>query len=290
MSVPIQLKQSNYKHYPVTLAILLCALLLHPFSNRALALVPVERRYSPQQLEDYQTRADHNDADAQAALADGYMHGIRPLKPDQDKAYEWLVKAATNGNAWAETNLGSFYERGNHVKTDYKRALKWYRKAADQQYPAAEDLIGKMYRDGRGVKRNYPLAAKYFKKAAMQLFRDGAVDLGCLYAKGGVGISKNYETAFFWLDIWENDAWPNVGFRNDLTFEVSHEGAYREVMTHLTPEQISNVHTRVKKWIAPPRTKWTPLFGHYHVTLPKDIDCVAADGSACVRSPDPGGH
>jgi TPR repeat protein len=259
-------------------------------ADQAFATIPVMQQYSPQQVEDFEKRAAKGDADAQASLADGYMHGIRPLKPDEDKAYEWLVKAANGGNAWAEANLGWFYDKGKHVAQDYRAAMKWYLKAADQQYPAAEDMIGKMYRDGRGVQKDYAVAAEWFQKAADQINSDAAIDLGFSYATGGPNLRPDFEKAYFWFNIRENDAWPNIMLiANEMTSEIyddnkSYEdgtNSYKSWVKHLTSQQMDLIKKRVKEWRAPAKTKWMhPGSGHF--TLPHGhYDCVMADGSAC---------
>ncbi|PWT74810.1 MAG: hypothetical protein C5B59_10185 [Bacteroidetes bacterium] len=39
--------------------------------------------------------------------------------------------SAGNGYAYAMTNLGSMYEKGNGVPVDYNQAMYWYKKAAE---------------------------------------------------------------------------------------------------------------------------------------------------------------
>ena len=52
---------------------------------------------------------------------------------DQDKAVavEWLRKAAEQGYARAQNNLGYCYEYGQGVDKDTAVAVEWYRKAAE---------------------------------------------------------------------------------------------------------------------------------------------------------------
>ena len=49
-----------------------------------------------------------------------------------------------------------------------KKAVKWYRKAADQGHADAQCNLGFMYANGLFVKQSYPEAAKWYKKAADQ--------------------------------------------------------------------------------------------------------------------------
>ena len=53
------------------------------------------------------------------------------LKDDKQAVY-WYRKAADQGQASAQTNLGFMYRNGKGVASDNKQAVYWYRKAADQ--------------------------------------------------------------------------------------------------------------------------------------------------------------
>ena len=48
------------------------------------------------------------------------------------KAIEWYEKAAEQGDAEAQYNLGVMYENGQGVDVNYKKAIEWYEKAAEQ--------------------------------------------------------------------------------------------------------------------------------------------------------------
>jgi uncharacterized protein len=45
---------------------------------------------------------------------------------------EWYRKAADQGNAYAQYNIGRLYDNGWGVEKDYTKALAWYQKAADE--------------------------------------------------------------------------------------------------------------------------------------------------------------
>ena len=50
----------------------------------------------------------------------------------ETKAVKWMRKAADQGLAKAQFNLGMMYEVGRGVVQDYAEAVKWYRKAAEK--------------------------------------------------------------------------------------------------------------------------------------------------------------
>src|SRR5215831_11903976 len=66
-----------------------------------------------------------------------------------------LRKAAEQGNAQAQSNLGAMYQDGKVVPQSDTEAVKWYRKAAEQGFTLVQSDVqsnlGMMYADGRGV-------------------------------------------------------------------------------------------------------------------------------------------
>ena len=50
------------------------------------------------------------------------------------------------------------YEKGQGVLGDYREAVKWYRKAAEQGDASAQNNLGVMYADGAGVLQDYVTA------------------------------------------------------------------------------------------------------------------------------------
>ena len=80
----------------------------------------------------------------------------------------WFRKAAEQGFASAQFNLGLMYDKGQYVKQDYTEAAKWYRKAAEQNHIKAQYALGYMYRDGKGVPKDEKEFFKWIGKADMQ--------------------------------------------------------------------------------------------------------------------------
>jgi TPR repeat protein len=62
-------------------------------------------------------------------------------KTEITQRLEWLSKAAEQGIADAQYDLGGCYMVGSTIKFDYVKAIEWFRKAADQGHKEAlEDL------------------------------------------------------------------------------------------------------------------------------------------------------
>ena len=84
------------------------------------------------------------------------------------EAVKWWRKAAEQGNAYAQYNLGNCYYHGQGVPQDYAEAVKWYRKAVEQGNADAQYNLGACYENGDGVPQNYDEAVKWYRKAAQQ--------------------------------------------------------------------------------------------------------------------------
>ena len=66
-----------------------------------------------------------------------YDYG-RGVAKDYAEAVRWYRKAAEQGNANAQYNLGLMYEEGLGVAKDGAEAMRWFRKAAEQGYAKAK--------------------------------------------------------------------------------------------------------------------------------------------------------
>lgn len=106
-----------------------------------------------------QAKAQKGDAHSQ------YVLGMR---------YAWYRKAALQGNANAQNNLGWMYYEGLGVHRDYAQALEWYRKAAQQGNATAQHNLGVMYDEGKGVRQNTATAKEWFGQAC-----DNGLQEGC---------------------------------------------------------------------------------------------------------------
>ena len=71
--------------------------------------------------------------------------------------------AADQGDAAAQSRLGSLYETGQGVRQDYDEAVKWYRLAADKGNISAIYNLGMFHAYGKGVRQDYVEAARLFR-------------------------------------------------------------------------------------------------------------------------------
>ena len=114
------------------------------------------------------------------------------------RAIPVLEKAATEGNAPAQYNLGVACAEGLGVRQDYRKAVGWFRKAADQGDTRAQFRLGRMSLQGRGVTRDDARAIQWFIKAANSGHPRAQSHLGAMYVRG-IGVAKDIRAALRWL-------------------------------------------------------------------------------------------
>lgn len=101
-------------------------------------------------------------------------------------------KAAEQGDASAQYNLGRVYENGRGVAEDFRESVKWYRKAAEQGFAPAQYKMGQMhdpsvaYYTDRRVKRegivdDITSSLRWYRKAAEQGHPQALYEMGRVY-------------------------------------------------------------------------------------------------------------
>ena len=140
--------------------------------------------------------ANEEDVFAQASAAWGYREGYGTAV-DHVEAVKWVRKAAEQGFARAQYDLGLMYQFGRGVERSNEKAVEWYLKAAEQGYADAQGLLGVMYENGIGVEQSYEKAAGWYLKAAEQGYADAQYHLGYMYYYG-FGVEESNEKAAEW--------------------------------------------------------------------------------------------
>ncbi|MBF0155114.1 MAG: SEL1-like repeat protein [Magnetococcales bacterium] len=109
-------------------------------------------------------------------------------------------KAAEQGDAMAQNNLGVLYATGQGVPRNHEKSLHWYRMAAQQGHAIAQYNLGGLYYQGQGVPRDEREAAKWYRISAQQGYAAAQYNLGRMYAVGE-GVSRDLAQAHHWLDL-----------------------------------------------------------------------------------------
>lgn len=121
--------------------------------------------------------AEYGRADAQDFLGDYYNY----RKNDADKAVDWYLKAAKQGVANAQTELGLLCHSGEGVKQDDELAVQCFTDAADQGDARAMYYLSQCYMNGVGVAEDFDKGWDLLTKAADKGNINALNDLGDRY-------------------------------------------------------------------------------------------------------------
>lgn len=96
-------------------------------------------------------------------------------------------------------DIYQFQKSKDHSKIaeNYRRAVYWYTKAAKQGYADAQYQLGLCYYEGRGVKQNYKKAVEWWLKAAELNHSSAQSRLSLCYASGQ-GVQQSWEKSQYW--------------------------------------------------------------------------------------------
>ena len=103
------------------------------------SMLPYEPRYEGQNMKSADMRS-------YVWYRIGKMHcyGLG-TEQDYEKAFEWFLKSAQEGNKFAQYSLANLYYYGNGVEKDLSQAFWWYRKSSEQGQPYASYAVAQMY-------------------------------------------------------------------------------------------------------------------------------------------------
>ena len=182
------------------------------------------------------TRAEAGDVAAQFSLGEMLYSG----STDTAQAVEWLRKAAAQGYAPAEFQVGQLYDFGFVVSQSDDEALAWYRRAADHGSAAGARQVGEFYRRGRGVAANPTEAVRWYRRAAERDDLRAQFQLGQMFLDGS-GVPRDNRQAFLWFSVAAQQT-PLVDNYKAL-IEFSNIAAAR-----MTPDDESLARAAVAAW------------------------------------------
>ena len=115
---------------------------------------------------------------------------------------------------------GGLYDSGQGVPLDFSKAAAWYRKAAFQGLAAAENDLGRLYDSGHGVPQHHSMAAAWYRKAAVQGYAAAEDNLGELYVLGR-GVPQDEVSAYKWLALARASAKPTATWYAGLSARIA---------------------------------------------------------------------
>ena len=158
--------------------------------------------------------AAEGDPQSQFAMGALYAEGdtVAGVAPDYAQALSWYRKAADQGHAAAQFNLGIFYASGQAVPRDMAEVARWWQLAAMQGHVEAQFNLGLLYAQGNGVDIDLREAAKWWEMAAKQGYAAAQFNLGVMYVKGQ-GVSEDPTEA---VRLWQLSARQGFGQAIDV--------------------------------------------------------------------------
>lgn len=80
----------------------------------------------------------------------------------------WYEKAARQGDAESQFNLGYMYLYGKGVAPDYIKAKYWFERSSNQSDPVAKYFLGLIYYEGKGINKNRTKAKTLFQQSCSE--------------------------------------------------------------------------------------------------------------------------
>jgi len=148
------------------------------------------------------------DARAQWNVGEHFRKGVI-IKEDDEKAAEWFLKSAEQGDSFGEFSVAICYYDGEGLPEDLLTANRWFRravvglrKAAAEGDAESQQKLGACYDNGRGVAKDPEEAIKWFRKSAEQGYSQGQFSMGHVYLLGREGVVEpDYDEAVKWLRL-----------------------------------------------------------------------------------------
>ena len=181
---------------------------LHAFTviePNADSMFPYEPRYEGQNMKSADMRS-------YVWYRIGKMHcyGLG-TEQNYEKAFEWFLKSAQEGNKFSQYSLANLYYYGNGAERNLKEAFGWYVRSAKQGQPYAAYAVGNMYENGESAEKDKKKSQGYYKQALsgfLKLEADGQADdnlfykIGAMY-KNGLGTEADMNKA---IDYFKRSA------------------------------------------------------------------------------------
>ena len=148
----------------------------------------------------YQRAATQGNPNAQYHLADMIERGAGHL-PDASKAVKLYQTAAINGQVLAQLRLGFLFHSTNRREVELlAKAHHYFLKAAEQGNAEAQCQLGLLYAQGLGVAQDVGQAAEWYQRASAKAHPKAQFNLAFLCAHGE-GVEQDYIQAYMWYRL-----------------------------------------------------------------------------------------
>ncbi|RJT92754.1 sel1 repeat family protein [Arthrobacter frigidicola] len=166
---------------------------------------------------------------------------IETLSPETVSDWE---KKARAGDAMAQNLMGLAYKCGMGVKQNHAASIQWFRRAAEQGEADAQFNLGRlygsevdgMYKNGRAAPANDAEAFKWYRLAAEQGHTQAQVRLAQLFAKGLTDIAPDQVQAYQWMSLAAASGEPTAA------------KVVADYAAQMKPEQLQQAQLLAEEW------------------------------------------
>jgi hypothetical protein len=123
------------------------------FGDTAAGLQAFRKADYPTAYREWERAAEQGQAEAQYDLGVLYLKGLGVAK-NAEEAFRWFRLAADQGQVDAQFEVGLMREKGSGVQKDYTQAQLWLGLAAERGDAEAEDALAEVYEEGLGVQKD----------------------------------------------------------------------------------------------------------------------------------------
>ena len=128
---------------------------------------------------------------AQTLLGSYFEFGDFGLQQSYEKAVDLWTKAARSGDPIAQSDLGTAFLKGRGVSVNEAKAMEWSMKSAMQGFPIAQHNVAVMFYQGKGVPVDDGKALFWFCKAAIQGYEESSKILSTMDERGFINLPPN---------------------------------------------------------------------------------------------------
>ena len=158
----------------------------------------------------YRKAAENGSAEADVELGVMYSNAIVSVQPvDWARVAAAWERESEAGNDQSQRRLGECYRNARGVPHDPEKAVYWLQKSAEQENVVALFSLGQMYYGNRGLPRDDAKAFYWVEKAARKGYGMAEIDLSRMHT-AGIGTTKNPAEAFSWAKSAAEKGFPTA--------------------------------------------------------------------------------
>ncbi len=143
----------------------------------------------------WQKAAKEGDAAAQFQLGRAYYRGIG-VERDAQKALELIRTSAEAGNLDAIDSIGFLYANGEIVEMDENRAVEWFRRGAEAGSARSKLNLGLLLRQGKRIQPSASESLRLMEEAAAAGLPEAKSYLGQLYFNGDRHLKPDFAKSY----------------------------------------------------------------------------------------------